>query len=196
MSRLPYVIEDYKDGERSYDLYSRLLKDRIVFISGRFTDDLADSIVAQLLFLEAQDPDKDINIYINSPGGTLTSMYAIYDTMNYIKPDIATIGYGQVMSAGSFILAAGTRGKRYALPNTDIMIHELSGGTQGKYHDIKTVYEHVSLLYDKMAKHYVRMTGNTLKRIQDDMKLDKYMTPEDAKNYGKYGLIDKIQGNR
>lgn len=196
MARTPYVIEEYKDGERSYDLYSRLLKDRIIFISGPFTDDVADSVVAQLLFLEAQDPDKDINMYLNSPGGALTSMYAIYDTMNYIKPDIATIGYGQVMSAGSFILAAGTRGKRYALPNTDIMIHELSGGTQGKYHDIKMVYEHVSLLYDKMARHYVKMTGNTLKRVQEDMKLDKYMTPDDAKDYGKYGLIDQIQGSR
>jgi len=196
MTRTPYIIEEQKDGERTHDLYSRMLKDRIIFISGQFTNDLADSVVAQLLFLEAQDPDKDINIYINSPGGLITAMYAIYDTMNYIKPDIATIGYGQVMSAGSFILAAGTRGKRHALPNTDIMIHELSGGSQGKFNDLKVAYEHVASLYERMAKHLVKMTGNTLKKVQEDMKLDKYMTPEDAKNYGKYGLIDTVQGSR
>jgi len=157
---------------------------------------MADNIVAQLLFLEAQDPDKDINIYINSPGGHITAMYAIYDTMNYIRPDIVTIGYGQVASAGSFILAAGARGKRYALPNTEIMIHELSAGTQGKFNEIKTSYEHFAEMYEKMAKHYSKMTGQSLKRVKEDMKLDNYMTPEEAKNYGKYGLIDHVQGSR
>jgi len=196
MGRLPYVIEEHGDSERSYDLYSRLLKDRIIFISGIFTPEMADNIVAQLLFLEAQDADKDINIYINSPGGHITAMYAIYDTMNYIRPDIVTIGYGQVASAGSFILATGARGKRYALPNTEIMIHELSAGTSGKFNEIKVSYEHWAAMYEKMAKHYSKMTGQSLKRVKEDMKLDNYMTPEEAKNYGKYGLIDHVQGSR
>ena len=196
MARLPYVIEEHGDGERSYDLYSRMLKDRIIFISGAITSESADNIVAQLLFLEAQDAEKDINMYINSPGGEVTAMYAMFDTMNYIRPDVVTIGYGTVASAASFILAAGARGKRYALPNTEIMIHELSSGAAGKYNDIRTHYEHVSKLYEKMAKDYVKLTGQTLKRIKEDMRIDNYMTPEEAKNYGKYGLLDNIQGSR
>ena len=196
MARLPYVIEEYGDGERSYDLYSRLLKDRIIFLSGDFTAELADNIVAQLLFLEAQDPDKDINMYINSPGGMVSSMYAIFDTMNYIRPDVVTIGYGIVASAASLILSAGTRGKRYALPNTEIMIHELSAGASGKFNDIKANYDHFSAIYEKMAKDYVKLTGQTLKRVKEDMRVDNYMDPEEAQAYGKYGLIDHIQKHR
>lgn len=192
--RVPYVIEKgEKDQEKVYDLYSRMLKDRIIFLSGQFTPDMADSVVAQLLFLEADDPDKDVCIYINSPGGELGAMYAIYDTMNYIQPDVITIGYGVVASAGSFILAAGTKDKRYALPNTDIMIHELSGGVVGKYGDIKVKWEQVSRLYDKMAQHYSETTGKDLKQVKLDMERDYYMTPEEAK---EYGLIDSVEYKR
>jgi len=194
MTRIPYVIESNDKGkERVYDLFSRLLKDRIIFLTGKFTSDLADSIVAQLLFLEAQDSDQDICMYINSPGGEISAMYAIYDTMQYITPDIITVGYGTVMSAGSFILAAGTKGKRVALPNTAIMIHELSSGSIGKFQDIKVRYKHIERLYDKMAKDYVKMTGKTLKKVKADMERDFYMTPEEAQDYG---LIDKVEVKR
>ena len=192
--RIPYVIEKgEKDQEKVYDLYSRMLKDRIIFLSGIFTPDMADSIVAQLLFLEADDSDKDICIYINSPGGEISAMYAIYDTMNYIKPEIITVGYGMIASAGSFILSAGTHGNRYALPNTNIMMHELSGGTSGKYGDMKVAYKHVSKLYDKMAQHYSEMTGQDLEKVKVDMERDYYMTPEEAK---EYGLIDSVEYKR
>ena len=194
MSRIPYVIEKgEKDQERVYDLFSRLLKDRIIFLTGPFTLELADCVVAQLLFLEANDSDKDVCIYINSPGGEIQSMYAIYDTMNYVQPDIITVGYGMVMSAGSFILAAGTKGKRVALPNTSIMIHELSGGGAGKFQDLKVNYKHLQNTYDKMAKDYVKMTGNKLAKIKADMERDFYMTPDEAK---AYGLIDKVEVKR
>jgi len=194
MSRIPYVIEKGAKGEeRAYDLFSRLLKDRIIFVNGKFSPEMADSIVAQLLFLEASDPDQDVFMYINSPGGLISSMYAIYDTMNYIRPDIVTVGYGVVMSAGSFILAAGTKGKRFALPNTDIMIHEFSSGSQGKFNDIKIEYQQLEILHDKMAKDYVKMTGQKLKKIKVDMERDFYMNPEEAK---EYGLIDKVEEKR
>ena len=192
--RVPYVIEKgEKDQEKVYDLYSRMLKDRIIFLSGLFTPDMADSIVAQLLFLEASDADKDICMYINSPGGEISAMYAIYDTMAYIKPDVITVGYGMIASAGSFILSAGTKGKRCALPNTNIMMHELSGGASGKYGDIKVAYKHVSALYDKMAQHYSEMTGQDLEKVKTDMERDYYMTPEEAK---EYGLIDSVEYKR
>jgi len=188
---IPYVIEKGEKGqERMYDLYSRMLKDRVVFIKGEFRDEMADAVVAQLLFLESVDSEKDIQMYINSPGGHITSMFSIFDTMQYIKPDIVTIAYGQACSAGSFILAAGTRGKRYALPNAEIMIHELSGGHQGKFHEMENRFEHTKQLYEKMAKYYVGFTGQELDKIKEDMKKDYFMSAEEAK---EYGLIDKIQ---
>lgn len=194
MARFPYVIEKGEKGEeRAYDIYSRLLKDRIIFISGKFDTDLADSVVGQLLFLESDDRDKDIYMYINSPGGEINAMYAIYDTMTYINPDIVTVGFGSVASAGSFILAAGTKGKRYALPNTEIMIHELSGGYGGKAGDIRVHYKHVERLYEKMAVHYSQLTGQDLETVKKDMERDFYMTAEEAKDYG---LIDSVQENR
>lgn len=191
---VPYVIEEGKNGnEKVYDIYSRLLKDRIVFIRGVFNETMADAVTAQLLFLESQDSDKDIFLYINSPGGNIVSMYSIFDTMQYIKPDICTLAYGQASSAGSFILAAGTPGKRFALPNADIMIHELSGGTGGKFHDMEISFNHSKRLYDKMANHYVKFTGQKLTKIKEDMKRDFYMSAEEARDYG---LIDKIQQSR
>ncbi len=194
MSRIPYVIEKgEKDQERVYDLFSRLLKDRIIFITGEFTGPLADTVVAQLLFLEANDSTKDICIYINSHGGMISAMYAIYDTMNYIKPDIVTVGYGTVMSAGSFILAAGTKDKRYALPNSEIMMHELSGHVGGKFGDMRVVYRQMERLYEKMAKDYSNVTGKDIDIVRVDMERDFYMTPEEAK---EYGLIDHVEYKR
>jgi ATP-dependent Clp protease protease subunit len=187
---IPYVIENTRKGEVSYDLYSRLLKDRIIFVTGQFQEQMANSIVAQLLFLEANEKDKDIYMYINSSGGDITAMYAIYDTMTCIKPDIVTIGFGTVMSAGSFILAAGTKGKRFALPNTSILIHELSGGAGGKFNDISIRYKSLERLYNKMAEQYSDMTGQKVSKIKKDMERDYYMTADEAK---AYGLIDDIQ---
>jgi ATP-dependent Clp protease protease subunit len=154
---------------------------------------MADSVVGQLLFLESDDKEKDIFMYINSPGGLINAMYGIYDTMTYINPDIVTVGYGMVMSAGSFILAAGTKGKRHVLPNTNIMIHELSTGTEGKFGDIANYLEHVQRRYEKMAEHYSKFTGQTLKKVKADMQRDFYMTAEEAL---EYGLVDSIQETR
>lgn len=196
MVRAPYIIEEGKNGQQTHDLFARLLKDRIVFITGEIGDDLADVIVAQLLFLEAQDRDSDINMYINSNGGGLNAMYAIYDTMNYINPDIVTIGYGRCMSAASFLLSAGTPGKRYALPNINIMIHELSGGAGGKFHDIRSTYKHVNRLYEKMAKDFSDLTGQKLKKVKEDMRVDNYLNAEEATKYGKKGIIDHVQVGR
>jgi len=193
MGSTPYVIEGEGNKEKSYELFARLLKDRIIFITGMIASNTADSVVAQLLFLESADPDKDINIYINSPGGHIDAMYAIYDTMNYIKPEIATIGYGTCASAASFLLAAGTKGKRYALKNSNIMIHELSSGTQGKYNDIKTEMKHLDALYGKMAKQYVKMTGQSLKKVKEDMERDYHMSANEAK---KYGIVDSVEEKR
>lgn len=190
---IPHIIEEKDNSERVYDIYSRMLKDRVVFIRGTFNSDMADSIVAQLLFLESSDPEKDIQVYVNSPGGDLHALFAIYDTMQYIKPDVCTLAYGQAASAGSFILAGGTKGKRFALPNTDIMIHELSGGASGKFNDIKVHYEHTKKLHEKMAKHYVDFTGQKLAKIKKDMERDFYMNPEEAL---EYGLIDGVQYER
>jgi ATP-dependent Clp protease protease subunit len=192
--RVPYVIEKgEKDQEKVYDLYSRMLKDRIIFLTGLFIPDMADSIVAQLLFLEADNSDKDICMYINSPGGEISAMYAIYDTMCYVKPDVITVGYGMIVSAGSFILSAGTKGKRYSLPNANIMMHELAGGTSGKYGDMRVAYKHLSKLHEKMAQHYSEMTGQDLEKVKTDMERDYYMTPEEAK---EYGLIDSVEYKR
>jgi ATP-dependent Clp protease protease subunit len=191
---VPYVIEDDgKGGERVYDLGSRLLKDRIISLEGGFDQGLAGSIVKQLLFLEADNPEKDIYMYINSPGGEIDAMYAIYDTMSYIKPDVNTIAVGRAMSAGSFILAAGAKGKRYALPNANIMIHELSSGSSGKFQEMRNYHKHLEDLYAKMAKHYVEFTGQRLTKIKRDMERDFFMSAEEAK---EYGLIDHVEYKR
>jgi ATP-dependent Clp protease protease subunit len=191
---IPYIIEKGPNNqERSYDLFSRLLKDRIVFIRGPISSGFADVIVAQLLFLESDSPEKDIYMYINSPGGYITEMYGIYDAMQYIKPDICTMGYGQCCSAGSFLLAAGTKGKRFALPNADIMIHELAGGTSGKFNDMKNDLKHSERQYEKMAAQYVEFTGQDIETVKKDMERDCFMTAEEAK---EYGLVDEIQYNR
>lgn len=189
MAGIPYVIEGQDKEEKTYEIYSRLLKDRIIFIQDAFDDHMANAVVAQLLYLQSEDKEKDIYMYINSPGGVITSMYAIYDTMQYISPDIHTVGIGQVASAGSFILAAGTKGKRVALENTDIMIHELSGGTSGKANDIFLAADRIKKLYDKMAKQYVDFTGQTLAKVKKDMERDRHMSAEEAV---KYGLVDKV----
>jgi ATP-dependent Clp protease protease subunit len=191
---VPYVIErGPNDQERVYDLYSRILKDRIIFIRGAFNSEMANAIVAQLLFLESDSPTKDIYMYINSPGGEISSLYSIFDTMNYIKNDIVTIGIGTVASAGSFVLAAGTKGKRYALPNTEIMLHQLSSGLSGKYDDMKNNFKHTEHLHNKMMKHYVEFTGQKLNKIKKDLERDFFMTSEEAKNYG---IIDEVQYKR
>jgi ATP-dependent Clp protease protease subunit len=191
---IPYVIEKGpKDSERVYDLYSRLLKDRIIFIRGEFNSDMADIVVPQLLFLESADPDKDIFMYINSPGGSITAMYAIHDVMQYIKCDVCTLAYGMAASAASFILAAGTKGKRFALPNTDIMIHELATGLQGKAKDVHNDYKKMAKLDKKLNKHLSEFTGKTVKQIEKDVKLDFWMNPEEAMDYG---LIDKVHYKR
>jgi len=190
---LPYVIEGTDDREKVYDVYSRMLKDRIVFIRGEFNDAMADSVVAQLLFLESQDPDKDINIYINSPGGSISSAFAIYDAMNYIRPDIRTVGYGSCCSAASFILSAGTKGKRVALPNTEIMIHELSSGAKGKYHDIKVDFEHMTHIHNKLAEYYSKFTGKSVRSLKKYMETDRWMNADEAK---EFGIIDIVEESR
>jgi ATP-dependent Clp protease protease subunit len=190
---VPYVIEPKGDGERMYDIYSRMLKDRIIFIKGDITQSLADSVVAQMLFLETLDPDADINFYINSHGGSVFAMLSIVDVMTYIKPDVSTFCYGEAYSAASFILAAGTKGKRYALPNSAIMIHELRTGLDGKYKDLDNYHNWTKRLHKKLNDYYVKFTGKTLKKIEEDIKLDHYMWAEEAL---KYGLIDKVIESR
>ena len=182
---LPHVIEGKNSNkERMYDVYSLLLNDRVVFINGKFNDEMANDVVAQLLYLSSSSNDEDITLYINSPGGNVSSMYMIYDTMVHIPNDVATIGMGAVSSAGTFILTAGKHGKRYALENCSLMIHELSSGIDGKYHEMKNRFEHTQLLYDKMANHYAEFTGQKLSKIKKDMKKDYYMTAEEALEYG------------
>ena len=189
MSYIPYVIEQTGRGERSYDIYSRLLKDRIIMLSGEVNDAVASSIVAQLLFLEAQDPDKDIYFYINSPGGVITSGLSIFDTMNYIKPDIVTICIGQAASMGAFLLASGTKGKRYALPHARIMIHQPSGGAQGQSTDIQIQAQEIQRLKDTLNEILAEKTGKKAKMIEKDTERDNFMSSEEAKTYG---LIDKV----
>lgn len=186
---IPYVIEKTSNGERSFDIYSRLLKDRIVLLCGEIDDVSASSIVAQLLFLAAEDPDKDISLYINSPGGVITSGMAIFDTMNFIKPDVSTICIGMAASMGAFLLAAGTKGKRYALPNSEIMIHQPLGGARGQATDIKIAAEHIIKTKDRMNKILSEKTGQPLEKIKADTERDNYMYAEDAL---EYGLIDSI----
>ena len=189
MSYIPYVVEQTGRGERSYDIYSRLLKDRIIMLSGEVNDQVASTIVAQLLFLEAQDPDKDIYFYINSPGGVITSGLSMYDTMNYIKPDIVTICMGQAASMGAFLLSSGTKGKRYALPHARIMIHQPSGGAQGQSTDIQIQAQEIQRLKDTLNAILAEQTGKTAKRLEKDTERDNFMSSEEAL---EYGLIDKI----
>ena len=189
MSLVPYVVEQTSRGERSYDIFSRLLNDRIVFLSEEVNDTTASLVVAQLLYLEAQDPDKDIQFYINSPGGSITSGMAIYDTMQYIKPDVSTICIGMAASMGAFLLSSGTKGKRIALPNAEIMIHQPSGGSQGQATDIQIQAERIL----KMKKHRNEIlasnTGKSVEEITKDCERDHFLTAEEAK---EYGLIDKV----
>jgi len=189
MSYIPYVVEQTGRGERSYDIYSRLLKDRIIMLSGEINDAVASSIVAQLLFLEAQDPDKDIYFYINSPGGVITSGFSIFDTMNYIKPDVVTICMGQAASMGAFLLACGAEGKRYALPNSRIMIHQPLGGAQGQATDILIQAEEIKRLKETLNQILAEKTGKKVKQIEKDTDRDNFMSAPEA---AEYGLIDKV----
>lgn len=186
---IPYVIEQTGRGERSYDIYSRLLKDRIIFLGSEINDDVANSVVAQLLFLESEDPDKDINIYINSPGGVVTSGLAIYDTMQYIKPQVSTICVGLAASMAAILLAGGAKGKRLALPNAEVMIHQPLGGAQGQASDIEIRAKNILKTKERMNKILAAHTGRELKTIAKDTDRDNYMTAEEAL---KYGIIDKI----
>lgn len=194
MNLIPYVIEQTGAGERSFDIYSRLLKDRIIFIDGEIDDSTASLVVAQLLFLEAEDPDTDINIYINSPGGMVTAGLAIYDTMNYVKPEISTICVGQAASMGALLLSSGTKGKRFALPSAEIMIHQPLGGAQGQASDIKIQADLIQKTKKRLNKILSNNTGQTIKKIEQDTDRDKFMFSEEAVSYG---LIDSIlTGNK
>ena len=193
MSLVPYVIEQTSRGERSYDIYSRLLKDRIIFLGEEVNDVSASVIVAQLLFLEAEDPSKDIQLYINSPGGSVTAGMAIYDTMKYIKCDVSTICLGMAASMGAFLLAGGTKGKRFALPHSTIMIHQPSGGAQGQATEIQIAADHILKTRQKLNQILAENTGQPLEVINADTERDNFMTAEEAK---AYGLIDEVIKNR
>ena len=193
MSLVPYVIEQTSRGERSYDIYSRLLKERIIFLGEEVTDASASVIVAQLLFLESEDPNKDISLYINSPGGSVTAGMAIYDTMKYIKCDVSTICIGMAASMGAFLLAGGTKGKRFALPNAEIMIHQPSGGSKGQASDMKIVADHILKTKDKLNRIFAENTGKSLDVIERDTDRDNYMSAAEAV---EYGLIDSVVSNR
>ncbi len=189
MSLVPYVVEQTSRGERSYDIFSRLLNDRIVMLSEEVNDTTASLVVAQLLYLEAQDPDKDIQFYINSPGGSVTAGLAIYDTMQYIKPDVSTICIGMAASMGAFLLSSGAKGKRIALPNAEIMIHQPSGGSQGQATDIQIQAEQILKIKKKLNEILAANTGKDLAVIERDTERDHFMTAEEAR---EYGLIDKV----
>ncbi|TPH65383.1 ATP-dependent Clp endopeptidase proteolytic subunit ClpP [Helicobacter pylori] len=189
MGYIPYVIENTDRGERSYDIYSRLLKDRIVLLSGEINDSVASSIVAQLLFLEAEDPEKDIGLYINSPGGVITSGLSIYDTMNFIRPDVSTICIGQAASMGAFLLSCGAKGKRFSLPHSRIMIHQPLGGAQGQASDIEIISNEILRLKGLMNSILAQNSGQSLDQIAKDTDRDFYMSAKEAK---EYGLIDKV----
>ncbi len=193
MPLIPMVIEQSSRGERAYDIYSRLLKDRIIFIGTAINDEVANLLVAQLLFLESEDPDKDINFYINSPGGVVTAGMAIYDTMQYIKPDIATVCVGQAASMGALLLAAGTKGKRYSLPNSRIMVHQPMGGAQGQASDIAIQAKEILRMKDTINEILARHTGQDLERIKLDTDRDFFMAGDEAK---EYGLIDHVISSR
>ena len=189
MSLVPYVIEQTSRGERSYDIYSRLLKERIIFLGEEVNDVSASVIVAQLLFLEADDPDKDIQLYINSPGGSVTAGLAIYDTMQYIKCDVSTVCIGMAASMGAFLLSGGAKGKRFALPNAEIMIHQPSAGTQGKVTDMEIDVEHFLKIKQRLNKIMAENTGKTPEQIKTDSERDNWMIAEEAR---EYGLVDKV----
>lgn len=189
MSLVPMVVEQTSRGERSYDIFSRLLKDRIIMLSGEINDDVSNLVVAQLLFLESEDPDKDIHLYINSPGGSITSGMAIYDTMQYVKPDVSTICIGMAASMGSFLLSSGAKGKRFALPNSEIMIHQPLGGFQGQATDIDIHAKRILKIKESLNKILSDNTNQTLEKIKSDVERDYFMTAEEAMNYG---LVDKV----
>ena len=189
MALIPYVVEQTSRGERSYDIYSRLLKDRIIFIGEQIDEHLASLVVAQLLFLEAEDPEKDICIYINSPGGSVTAGMAIYDTMQYIKPDVSTICIGMSASMGAFLLSSGTKGKRFALPNAEIMIHQPLGGVNGQAEDIKIHAEWILKTREKLNRILAANTGKPIEKIDRDTDRDNFMSADEA---ASYGLIDKV----
>ena len=189
MSYIPVVVEQTGRGERSYDIYSRLLKDRIIMLSGEVNDQVASTVVAQLLFLEAEDPEKDIYLYINSPGGVVTAGMSMFDTMNYIKPDICTICIGQAASMGAFLLSAGTPGKRYALPNARIMIHQPLGGAQGQATDIQIQAKEIQRMKDSLNELLSKHTGQDIEKIEADTERDNFMSATEAADYG---LVDKV----
>jgi len=193
MNLVPMVVEQSPRGERAYDIYSRLLKERIIFLGTAVTDDISSLIIAQLLFLEADDPDKDITFYINSPGGSVTAGMAIYDTMQYVRCDVATLCMGQAASMGALLLAAGAAGKRFSLPNSRIMIHQPMGGFQGQATDIEIHAREILRMKDDLNKILAKHTGKTLKKIQVDTDRDYFMTAVEA---SKYGIIDKVLNNR
>jgi ATP-dependent Clp protease protease subunit len=193
MNLVPMVVEQSPRGERSFDIYSRLLRERIIFLGTSVNDDVTNSIVAQLLFLEAEDPDKDITFYINSPGGSVTAGLAIYDTMQYVKCDIATLCMGQAASMGALLLAAGTAGKRYALPNSRIMIHQPMGGYQGQASEIDIHAQEILRMRDDLNKILAKHTGHTVKKLKKDTDRDNFMSPAEAK---KYGIIDTVLTKR
>ncbi len=193
MALIPMVIEQTSRGERAYDIYSRLLKDRIIFLGSAVNDDIANLLIAQLLFLESDDPDKDINFYINSPGGVVTSGLAVYDTMQYIKPDIATVCIGQAASMGALLLAAGAKEKRYSLPNSRILIHQPMGGSQGQASDIAIQAKEILRMRDTLNNVLAFHTGNDLEKIKEDTDRDFFMSGEEAKDYG---IIDHVIVNR
>ncbi|MGN0130964.1 MAG: ATP-dependent Clp endopeptidase proteolytic subunit ClpP [Lachnospiraceae bacterium] len=193
MSLVPYVIEQTSRGERSYDIYSRLLKDRIIFLGEEVNDTSASIVVAQLLFLEAEDPDKDIHLYINSPGGSVTAGMAIYDTMHYVKCDVSTICIGMAASMGAFLLAGGTKGKRLALPNAEIMIHQPSGGSQGQATEIEIAAKHILKTKEKLNRILADNTGKDLEVVAADTERDNWMSAQEAL---EYGLVDKIVTSR
>lgn len=186
---VPMVVEQTNRGERSYDIYSRLLKDRIIFLGTAIDDNVSNLVIAQLLFLEAEDPDKDISIYINSPGGSITAGMAIYDTMQYIRPDVSTICVGMAASMGAFLLAAGKKGKRYALPNAEVMIHQPLGGIQGQATDIEIHARRLLTIKDSLNRILAERTGQKLEKIQKDVERDYFMTAQEAK---EYGIIDEV----
>lgn len=193
MNLIPMVVEQSSRGERSYDIYSRLLEDRIIFLSGEINDGMANTVVAQLIYLEARDPNKDISLYINSPGGSVSAGLAIYDTMQYIRCDVSTICIGLAASMGAFLLSSGARGKRFALPNSEIMIHQPLGGAQGQASDIKIQAEHILKIKDKMNRILAANTGKGIEEIERDTDRDNYLSADEAL---EYGLIDKVFHNR
>ena len=189
MTLVPYVVEQTSRGERSYDIYSRLLKDRIIFLGGEIDDAVANTVVAQLLFLEMEDPDQDIYLYINSPGGSVTAGMAIYDTMQYVKPDVRTVCIGMAASMGAFLLMAGAKGKRMALPNSEVMIHQPLGGAQGQATDVQIRAEWLLKTKEKMIRMKAEMTGQPIEKVRQDVERDHFMSAQEAL---EYGIIDEI----